>query len=133
MAAIGEPLNDKDLLLAILNELDQEYDTVVSLITYQMDDIDLENEQFLLLMHEQRLSVKNAPNPIGNFDSVSSMHVNVASVPTTQNNSFGNSNRGGYNQRGNGFVNRGGGKGRGRSYNKRVYCQLCRKSRHFVD
>ena len=42
LAAIGEPLNDKDLLLAILNRLDQEYDTVVSLVTYQMDDIDLE-------------------------------------------------------------------------------------------
>ena len=33
LAAIGEPLNDKDLLLAILNGLDHEYETVVSLIT----------------------------------------------------------------------------------------------------
>ena len=42
LAAIGEPLNDKDVLLAILNGLDQEYETVVSLITYQMDNIDLD-------------------------------------------------------------------------------------------
>ena len=41
-ATIGEPLNDKDLLLASLNGLDHEYETVVSLITYQMDNIDLE-------------------------------------------------------------------------------------------
>ena len=41
LAAIGEPLNDKELLLAILNGLDQEYETVLSLITYQMDEIDL--------------------------------------------------------------------------------------------
>ena len=42
LAAIGESLNDKDLLLVILNGLDHEYETVVSLITYQMDEIDLE-------------------------------------------------------------------------------------------
>ena len=61
------------------------------------------------------------------------MHVNVASVPTTQNNNFGNNNRGGFYPSMNGFVNRGGGRGRGRSYNKIVYCQLCRKLGHFVD
>jgi len=42
LAAIGEPLSDKDVFLAILNGLDQEFETVVSLITYQMDDIDLD-------------------------------------------------------------------------------------------
>ena len=46
-------------------------------------------------MHEQMLSIKNSSHFTVNFDFVSSMHVNVASVPTTQNNSFGN-NRGGY-------------------------------------
>ena len=59
LAATGEPLSDNELLLAILNGLDQDYETVVSLITYQMDDIDLEKVQYLLLMHEQRLSTKN--------------------------------------------------------------------------
>jgi len=53
LAAIEEPLTDKDLLLAILNGLDQDYETVVSLITYQMDDIDLEKFQYLLLMHDK--------------------------------------------------------------------------------
>ena len=42
LVAIGESLSDKDLLLVILNGLDHEYETVVSLITYQMDEIDLE-------------------------------------------------------------------------------------------
>jgi len=41
LAAIGETLHDKDLLLAILNGLDYYYEIVVSLITYQMDEIDL--------------------------------------------------------------------------------------------
>ena len=132
LAAIRGALNDKDILLAILNGLDQEYDTVVSLITYQINDIDLKKERFLLLMHEQRLSVKNSPNFAVNFDSVSSMHVNVALVLTTQNNSLGNNNRGGYSHRGSGFINRGG-RGRGRASNKRVYCQLCEKPGHIVD
>ena len=91
LAAIGEPLNDKDLLLAILNGLDQDYETVVSLITYQMDEIDLEKVQYWLLMHEQRLLVKISPQSSISFDS---MHVNVAFVPT-QNNSF-DKNRGNY-------------------------------------
>jgi len=59
LATIGEPLSDNELLLAILNGLDQDYETVVSLITYQMDDIDLEKVQYLLLMHKQRLCTKN--------------------------------------------------------------------------
>lgn len=61
LATIGEPLDDKELLLAILNGLDHDYEIVVSLITYQMDDIDLKKVQYLLLMHEQRLVSKNLP------------------------------------------------------------------------
>ena len=119
LAAIGEPLNDNELLLAILNGLDQDFDTIVRLITYQMDDIDLEKVQYLLLMHEQQLVVKNVPPPIHQFDSLhSSMSVNMAS------HSFGASNTGnvGYNQ--GGYSSQGGGssfregRGRGRSSNR---------------
>jgi len=56
-----ESRHDKDLLLAILNGLDYEYETIVSLITHQMDEIDLEKVHYLLLMHEQRLAAKNLP------------------------------------------------------------------------
>ena len=41
LVAIGEPLDDKELLLAILNGLDHDYEIVVSLITYQMDEINI--------------------------------------------------------------------------------------------
>ena len=79
LAAIGEPVNDNELLLAILNGLDQDYETVVSLITYQMDDIDFEKVQYLLLMHEQRLSTKNQPLTTLNFDNVTApLSANVA-------------------------------------------------------
>jgi len=39
LTAIGEPLDDKELLLAILNGLGHDYETVVSLTTYQIDEI----------------------------------------------------------------------------------------------
>ena len=41
LVVIGEPLNDQDLLMTILHGLDEDYGTVVSLITYQMDEIDI--------------------------------------------------------------------------------------------
>lgn len=41
LAAIGEPLNDQDILMTILHGLDEDYDTVVGLSS-QMDEIDLE-------------------------------------------------------------------------------------------
>ena len=94
------------MLLAILNGLDQDYEIVVSLITYQMDDIDLEKVHYLLLMHEQRLSVKNSSL---SFDSMNSiMHANVVSFSTWNNTGFGDNNRGGYSLRGNNYMNRGG-------------------------
>ena len=54
---------------------------MVSLITYQMDDINLEKVQYLLLMHGQRLAAKNLSVSFVNFNYVasSSMNVNVSS------------------------------------------------------
>ena len=100
LAAIGEALSDNELLFAILNGLDQDYDTVVSLITYQMDDIDLEKVQYLLLMHEQRLVAKNVPQSSLQFELMSS-NMNVSVVSHQSNGNFGHS-RGIYTQRGGG-------------------------------
>lgn len=73
--------NDKELLLAILNGLDHDYETVVSLVTYQMNDVDLDKVQYLLLMHEQRLISKNVPQSTVNFDLVTpSMQVNMTDI-----------------------------------------------------
>ena len=69
LVAIREPLDDKELLLTILNGFDHDYEIVVSLITYQMDEIHIEKVQYLLLMHEQRLSSKNLPSVASTFDS----------------------------------------------------------------
>ena len=76
LAAIQEPLDDEELLLSILNRLDHDYETVISLITYQMDEINIEKVQYLLLMHEQRLSSKNLPLVASNFNS--DLHMSLA-------------------------------------------------------
>ena len=56
----------------------------MSLVTYQMDDIDLEKVQYLLLMHEQRLSAKNQPLTTLNFDVSAPLSANMASYYPAQ-------------------------------------------------
>ena len=60
--------------------LDRDYETIVSLFTYQMDDINLENVQYLLLMYEDMLSLKNSFSSSAlNFEGITLMDANVAS------------------------------------------------------
>jgi len=84
-------------------------------------------------MHEQRLASKNMAQSSINFESAmpSSMHVNMTSY-MPRNVSGSMNNRGGFVQRRGGHINRGG-RGRVRMSGRRIYCQLCGKSRHFVD
>ena len=77
-------------------------------------------------MHEQQLHSKNTAQSMVNFESVMHALVNVNMTSVASQN--GNNTRGGFVQRG-GYR---GGRGRGRS-NRRIYCQLCGKPRHFVD
>ena len=86
-----------------MNGLDHEYETVVNIITYQMDEIDLEKVQYLLLMHEQRFASKNMPQSSLNFESVMTapMHVNMTSYMPLNGNS-----RGSFVKRGGGYMNR---------------------------
>ena len=133
LAAIGEPLGDKDLLLAILNGLDHQYETIVSLITYQMDEIKIEKVQYLLLMHEQCLATKNQ-SVLSSISSnvASSMNVKVASYRSRSGDMFAN-NRGSFAPRGDGYVNKGSRGHGGRSGGRHIYCQLCGKTGHLVD
>ena len=58
----GEPMPDKDLILAVISGLGSDDETIVSLITYQTNEIKLEKVQYLLLLHEQQLGVQNSVN-----------------------------------------------------------------------
>ena len=62
-----------------------------------------------------------------NFESVMHAPVNVNMTSVALHN--GNITRGGFVQREGGYR---GGRGRGRASNRRIYCQLCGKSGHFV-
>jgi len=86
--------------MTILHGLYEDYDMVVGLITYQMDENDLEKVQYLLMMHEQRLATKNMnmSNTVHKFDSVATMNVNYA--PQLTRNSIVNTSRGGFPNRG---------------------------------
>ncbi|KAL5843213.1 hypothetical protein ACOSQ4_009171 [Xanthoceras sorbifolium] len=98
LSAAGEEISERDLLLSLMHGVGHEYDAVVVLISSQRMTMSLEEAQFLLLMHEQRIEQLNSPN---NFGRISA---NFA----TNNTGDKRDHRGGSN------YNRGGQRGRGR-------------------
>ncbi|KAL5843419.1 hypothetical protein ACOSQ4_009377 [Xanthoceras sorbifolium] len=108
LAAAGHPMNDRDLLLNVLQGLGSEYDAVIVNITSQQG-ISLQDVQFFLMSYEARLDQHN---------SSSSLALANASASFAQS----NNTRGGNNQ-----YNRGIGNGRGRG----IICQLCGKTGHY--
>jgi len=96
-----------------------------------MDEINIEKVQYLLLMHEQRLAVKNtSSSSVFGLDFV---HANLASQWSRNGNGsnrWGFLNIGGSIPRGGGLR---GGRGRGRPFGRRICHQLCGKPSHFMD
>ncbi|KAL5759323.1 hypothetical protein ACOSQ2_018161 [Xanthoceras sorbifolium] len=117
LSAAGEEVSERDLLLSLMHGVGHEYDAVVVLISSQRMTMSLEEAQFLLLMHEQRIEQLNSPN---NFGGISANFV-------TNNAGDKRDHRGGSN------YNRGGQRGRGRGGRfggRKLYCQLCTKPGH---
>ncbi|KAL5778583.1 hypothetical protein ACOSQ2_009320 [Xanthoceras sorbifolium] len=117
LSAAGEEVSEKDLLLSLMHGVGHEYDAVVVLISSQRMTMSLEEAQFLLLMHEQRIEQLNSPN---NFGGISANFV-------TNNAGDKRDHRGGSN------YNRGGQRGRGRGGRfggRKLYCQQCTKPGH---
>ncbi|KAL5810747.1 hypothetical protein ACOSQ4_027315 [Xanthoceras sorbifolium] len=113
LSAAGEEVSERDLLLSLMHGVGHEYDSVVVLISSQRSTMSLEEAQFLLLMHEQRIEELNSPTGFGGPTA------NYAA------NSVRGGNSGGYNRHG----SRGRGRG-GRFGGRRLYCQLCTKPGH---
>ena len=72
LAAIGEPLGDKDLLLAILNGLDHDYETVLSPVWVQATLATrtgkfLYSGNFRCLPIAKAVGLSSAQNGIGQF------------------------------------------------------------------
>ncbi|KAL5743126.1 hypothetical protein ACOSP7_029858 [Xanthoceras sorbifolium] len=65
LSAAGEEVSERDLLLSLMHGVGHEYDSVVVLISSQRSTMSLEEAQFLLLMHEQRIEELNSPIGFG--------------------------------------------------------------------
>ncbi|KAL5766826.1 hypothetical protein ACOSP7_017443 [Xanthoceras sorbifolium] len=113
LAAAGQPMDDRDLLLNVLQGLGSEYDAVIVNITSQQG-ISLQDVQFFLMSYEARLDQHN---------SSSSLALANASASFAQSNNA----RGGNNQYNRGRRERGKGNGRGRG----IICQLYGKTGHY--
>ncbi|KAL5751167.1 hypothetical protein ACOSP7_025770 [Xanthoceras sorbifolium] len=113
LAAAGQPMSERDLLLNVLQGLGSEYDAVIVNITSQ-HGISLQDAQFQLMSYEARLD---------HYNSSTSLALATASAQFAQS----NNSRGGTNQYNRGRRGRGRGTGRGRG----IICQLCGKTGHY--
>ncbi|KAL5839905.1 hypothetical protein ACOSQ4_012513 [Xanthoceras sorbifolium] len=110
LSAAGEEVSERDLLLSLMHGVGHEYDAVVVLISSQRSTMSLEEAQFLLLMHEQRIEELNSPNNFGG-----------PAANYAANNTRGG-NPGGFNRSGS----------RGYSLNHKGYCCLHPSGKVFI-
>ncbi|KAL5799655.1 hypothetical protein ACOSQ4_032539 [Xanthoceras sorbifolium] len=113
LSAAGEEVSKCDLLLSLMYGVGHKYDAVVVLISSQRSTVSLEEAQFLLLMHDQKIEELNSPSSFGG---------------PTANYAANNARRGN-----SGGFNRHGSIGRGREGcfgGRKLYCQLCTKPGH---
>ncbi|KAL5823325.1 hypothetical protein ACOSQ3_021297 [Xanthoceras sorbifolium] len=118
----GEVVNEKDLLLNLMSGVGHEYDPVVVLIANQHKTMSLEDTQFMLLMHEQRIEQLNTATQI----SVGGAFAHYASSFNKGNNNI----IGGYNNARGGNRSRGRGGRYGNRSGQKIHCQLCAKPEH---
>ncbi|KAL5833967.1 hypothetical protein ACOSQ3_017641 [Xanthoceras sorbifolium] len=121
LRAAGQTVPEFDLVLSIMGGLGHNYDPVVVLVSSQHQSMSLEDAQYALMVHEQRLEQLN---------SISSIDASGALAHFISNSAPNGNNRGGFTSRGNNSGR--GGRGRGRKWNNnnRISCQLCSKSGH---
>ncbi|KAL5782470.1 hypothetical protein ACOSP7_007499 [Xanthoceras sorbifolium] len=122
LRVVGQTVTEYNMVLNILSGLGHDYDPVVVLVSSQHKSMSMEEAQYFLMVHEQRLEQLN---------SASSIAMTRASVRFASSNTFcgGHSlkNKGSNNSR------RSRGRGRNNSWwnnNNRVSCQLCSKLGH---
>ncbi|KAL5822841.1 hypothetical protein ACOSQ4_020741 [Xanthoceras sorbifolium] len=122
----GHEVSDYDMILSILNGLDyHEYDPVVVLISSQAKTMNVQDVQYLLMLHEQRIEQLNTSSVI---DVSSGVSANF--VTHFDGGGRGYQGRGSRQQRGSNFR---GGRGRcrgGRWNAQKLHCQLCQKPGH---
>ena len=117
LSAADHGMTDTNQVLAILNGLGDEYESIIAIICSREIPYTLQHVNSLLLSHEGRILQKSSTDVVANYS-------NYPRRGSTWN---GHQNQGGRNNNNN---NRG--RGRGRSYYNRPQCQLCGKLGHTV-
>ncbi|KAL5824811.1 hypothetical protein ACOSQ3_020874 [Xanthoceras sorbifolium] len=117
LSAVGEEVSEIDLLLSLMHGVGHEYDVVMVLISSQRMTMSLEEAQFLLLMHEQRIEQLNSPS---NFRGIFANFATNNAGDRRYHRSGSNYNRGGQRGRGRG----------GKFGGRKLYCQLSTKPGH---
>uniref|UniRef100_A0A803PMY8 Retrotransposon Copia-like N-terminal domain-containing protein n=1 Tax=Cannabis sativa TaxID=3483 RepID=A0A803PMY8_CANSA len=90
LAAAEQPISDDDLILYILGGLGSEYESVVVNLTLRIDNLTLQEVQFMLHCHEMRLNQLTT-------DSLTNIQANLANTnmpPQNRGGYQGNSSRG---------------------------------------
>ncbi|KAK9083599.1 hypothetical protein Scep_030070 [Stephania cephalantha] len=59
LKSIGQVITDSDLIQSVLNGLGHEFDPVVVLVSSQQSTMSLQDAQYLLMLHEQRIERLN--------------------------------------------------------------------------
>ncbi|KAL5822278.1 hypothetical protein ACOSQ3_020187 [Xanthoceras sorbifolium] len=123
LRAAGQTVTEYNMVISALSELGHDYDVVVVLLSSQHQSVSMQEAQYLLMAHEQRLDQLNY---------VSQVEIFGASTHYATNTVGGNNSRGGSQSGGRGSNQRGG-RGRGRSgrwNNNKISCQVCGKTGH---
>ncbi|RVW20913.1 hypothetical protein CK203_110546 [Vitis vinifera] len=89
LAAIGEPVTDRDQILQLLGGLRADYNSIVASLTAREDEMSLHSVHNILLTHEQQLSFQN---------SVAEDNVISANLATPQYQHFNNKRSSGQNR-----------------------------------
>ncbi|KAL5823569.1 hypothetical protein ACOSQ4_021469 [Xanthoceras sorbifolium] len=121
----GEVVLDKDFLLSIPNGIGHEYDPVVVLIANQSQNISIQEAQYMLMVHEQRIAHQNSTSQVDIPTARANFVSNLSGNKQLQRGGFGGG-RTNANPRGRGR-DRNGGRW---NNNNQPPCQICGRSGH---
>ncbi|RVW76269.1 Retrovirus-related Pol polyprotein from transposon RE1 [Vitis vinifera] len=135
LAAIGEPMAERDQILQLLAGLEADYNPIVASLTAREDDLTLHSVHSILLSHEQRLHFQNSIVE----DEVISAHITTQDHPqpskkyhTGKPGSSFNSQNSFHHQQNRRRPNAHGQNQRTHQSGGRPQCQLCGKYGHTI-
>ena len=86
LAAIGEPVIERDQVLQLLGGLGAEYNSIITSLTAREDEVSLHSVHNILLTHEQRLQFQNSITEETTLSTHIASHSRITQSRTSQNN-----------------------------------------------